>query len=171
VITVTTGRNPSQSTRRLSKEIAGYIPETRKLLRGKLSLGQLAEKIASEGLNRMILIYRGFGGPSQLELIRLDNFEFKRIPPTILLKNVEFKPAGKRRRTKIECVTVDSKGSLRLARVLSNFLELPLAEYENADFEYSLHLSEKGKNFTISPVHLRTKEAMGFIISTKKLSW
>lgn len=119
----------------------------------------------------MILIYRGLGGPSQLQLNRLDNFEFKRTPPTILLKNVEFRPAGRRRRTKVECVTADSKGSLRLARVLSNFLELPLAEYENDDFEYSLHLSEKGKNYTISPVDLRTREAMGFIILTKKLSW
>jgi len=172
VILVTTGRNPTQSTRRLCKELTRFIPGTRRLVRGKLGLRQLTDELSSAESDRMIIVYRGFGGPSQLELVRLEGSALKKVSPTISLQSAYLEPKRRRRLSKVECITASSKGALRLAEVFSDFLELPLADYKTFDFKHSLHISSDARGFLrIAPIHLQTGYMEGFSLVTKRLRW
>ena len=172
MILVTTGRNPTQSTRRLCKELTRFIPNTRRLVRGKLGLRQLPDELASAESDRMIIVYRGFGGPSQLGLVRLEGSQLKKIPPIIMLQNTKLESTRKRQSSKVECITADSKDALHLAEVFSEFLELPLADYKTSDFRHSLHVSSDARRvLTIAPVHLQTGQMEGFSLIAKKLQW
>jgi len=173
VIAVTTGRNPTQSTRRLSKELARYLPRASRLVRGKLSLRGMADQLAATGQRRLVLVCRRFGGPSQLELMRLEGNELKRIPPTITIQNVKFTPTGRRgHRVKADCVTVESREALPLGKVLSNFLGLPLIEHERCDFKHSLHLShDKRRGLRLMILSLPERKEEGLTITIKQLRW
>lgn len=173
MIAVTTGRNPTQSTRRLSKELARYLPRASRLVRGRLSLRRMADQLAATGQSRLVLVYRRFGGPSQLELMSLEDNELKRIPPTIITQDVKFTTTDRKGcRVKVACVVVESRDALPLAKVLSDFLGLPLVEQKRCDFKYSLHLSHeprKGLRLTIMSVPERRMQ--GFAITIKQLRW
>jgi rRNA maturation protein Rpf1 len=172
VILVTTGRNPTQSTRRLCKELTRFIPNTRRMVRGKLGLRQLPDKLVSAESDRMIVVYRGFGGPSQLGLVRLEGGQLKKIPPTIMLQSAKLEPTRKRHSSKVECITADSKDALHLGEVFSEFLELPLADYKTSNFKHSLHISGDARRvLTIAPIHLQTGQMEGFSLIAKKLQW
>ncbi len=173
MIAVTTGRNPTQSTRRLSKELARYLPRASRLVRGKLGLRRMVDQLAATGQRRLVLVYRRSGGPSQLELMSLEGNEFKRIPPTIIIRNVKFAPTDKRgHRVKAGCVTVESRETLPLGKVLSDFFGLPLIEHERCDFNHSLHLSRDArKGLRLMILSLPERKAVGLTITIKQLRW
>ncbi|MBS7622519.1 Brix domain-containing protein [Candidatus Bathyarchaeota archaeon] len=172
MILVTTGRNPTQATRRLSSELARYLPGTTKLVRGKLSLRQITDHLAAAGITRLVLVYRGAHGPGQIELMRLEGNELKRVPPTIFIQNIEFTPPGRGRSVvKVDSVTVGSQQLLPLAKALSNFLDLPLTGGSPSDFKYSLHLS-CGRRGAARPIlSLPGGEANGLKLTVKELEW
>lgn len=172
MIAITTGRKPTQSTRRLSRELARFLPGTRRLVRGKLGLRQLVEELIATGSSRLVVIYRRFGGPDRLELMKLEGRRLQKTPPTVILQNVKFvKTVKTGRGVKLECITADSNRASRLAEALSNFLRLPLVDHETSNFEYSLHISGDSKYLEIAPTDLSAKEIMGFVMWAKELRW
>jgi len=173
VIAVTTGRNPSQSTRRLCKELARHLPRAYRLVRGKLGLRQLADRLAAAGTSRLIVVCRGFGGPGQLDLMRLEDDQLTGLSPTIILRGVNFAAAPKRRyMAKIKYITADVKEAHPLGEVLSDFFELPLAGRERAASGRSLHISKDSTGgLRLAPINLLTGKPEGFTIFVKKLRW
>jgi hypothetical protein len=172
VILVTTGRNPTQGTRRLSRELARYLPGATRLVRGKLSLRQIRDHLADAGISRLVLVYRGSSGPGQLELMRLEGDELKRIPPTILIENIEFTPPGRARSiVKLDSVTVGSQQILPFARALSDFLDLPLTGDSLSNIKHSLHISCDMRRGARPILSLPGGEAKSLTITVKKLEW
>jgi rRNA maturation protein Rpf1 len=157
----------------LAKELVRHLPKAHKLVRGKLSLHSIVDELLTKGYSRLIIVYRKYGGPSQLELIKLENGRLKKIPPTIFLRNVRFGSKNKRScRTKADCITLDSKEALPFAQSLSDFLDLPLVEFEKSDFNYSLHLTYDSKKYlNLMPISFTEKNFEGFVIQIKQLRW
>ncbi|MEM2942523.1 MAG: Brix domain-containing protein [Candidatus Bathyarchaeia archaeon] len=172
MILVTTGRNPTQGTRRLSRELARYLPGATRLVRGKLSLRQIADHLAAAGITRLVMVYRGSGSPGQLELMRLEGNELKRVPPTIFIQNIEFTPRSRARRmVKVDSVICGSQKTLPLARALSNFLDLPLTEDLMSDVKHPLHISCDRLRGARPILSLPGGEARGLTLTVKKLEW
>lgn len=173
MIAVTTGRNPTQSTRRLCKELASSLPQAYRLVRGKLSLPQLTDKLAASQSSRLIIVYRGFGGPRRLELMKLEDDHLRRIPPSIILRNVRFTSTSKRRRAaRAECITANTDAAIRLGEALSDFLELQLVDNEKAPCTHSLDISrDPYGGLRLAPINLSTRNVEGFVVYVKTLRW
>ncbi|MBS7625722.1 Brix domain-containing protein [Candidatus Bathyarchaeota archaeon] len=173
MITVTTGRNPTQSTRRLCKELSRVIPDSRRLVRGKRSLNQIIDEMKASGSDRLMLIQRRSGNPHRIELNILKNKTLRSFPPSIILKGVKLPPAKNRGlKIKVECITTDSDDILPLGASLSKFLKIPLVKLNEPKFEYSLHLSRDllGR-VIITILNLRTSEERGLTIYVERLEW
>jgi len=120
----------------------------------------------------MIIVYRRFGEPSQIGLVRLEGGQLKKVPPTIMLQSTKLEPTRKRHSSKVECITADSKDALHLAEVFSEFLELPLADYRTSEFKHSLHISGDARRvLRVAPIHLQTGQMEGFSLIANNLQW
>ena len=95
MITVTTGRNPSQNTRKLVKELTKILPNARKLVRGKMPLNQLIDNMQNFDDNRLIMIYRGFNEPIRIELLRKQETQLNS-NTTLIVKNVRYFPESRK---------------------------------------------------------------------------
>lgn|GEM_PF-1051142 len=173
MITITTGRNPTQNTRRLCKELSWVIPDSRRLVRGKRSLTQIMDEMKASGSDRLMLIQRRFGNPHRIELNILENKNLRRFPPSIILRGVKFPPAkGRSLKTKVECITTDSNDLLALGESLSKFLKIPLVKLNETKFEYSLHLSkDRLGRVVITISNLITGEEKNLVIYVERLEW
>ena len=124
MITVTTGRNPSQNTRKLVKELANILPNSRKLVRGKTPLNQLIDDMQDSDDNRLIMIYRGFNEPIRIELLRKQETQLNS-NTTLIVKNVRYFPESRKgKRIKLQCLTITSNQDINFAELLSDFLHL-----------------------------------------------
>jgi rRNA maturation protein Rpf1 len=173
VITVTTGRNPSQNTRKLVKELTKILPNARKLVRGKIPLNQLMENIQDSDDNRLIMIYRGFNGPIRIELLRRQETQLENSNTTLIVKNVRYFPESKKgKRIKLQCLTITSKKDIEFAELLSGFLQIPIIKSNDKICEFSLKISRKdNKNLKLSIVNLKTGNPERFEITIKDLKW
>ncbi|MEM2106866.1 MAG: Brix domain-containing protein [Candidatus Bathyarchaeia archaeon] len=173
MITITTGRNPTQSTRRLCKELSRVIPDSRRLVRGKRSLNQIIDEMKASGSDRLMLIQRRFGNPHRIELKILENKTLKSFSPSIILRGVKLTHAKERSlKIKVECITADSDDILPLGASLSKFLKIPLVKLNESKFEYSLHLSrDRLGRVIVTILNLRTNEEKGLIIYVERLEW
>ncbi|MGQ9542855.1 MAG: hypothetical protein ACUVTM_02020 [Candidatus Bathyarchaeia archaeon] len=173
MIIITTGRNPTQSTRRLCKELSRILPKSRRLVRGKRSLTQIISEMRADGSNRLILIQRRFGCPYRIELSRIENNTLRKFPPSIILRGVRF-PSVKDKpfRDKVECITMNSNVTLTLGTALSEFLQIPLVRLDDPKWSHSLHLSSDQKGqVTIATLNLKSKEEGGLVIRVEGLEW
>jgi len=173
VITVTTGRNPSQSTRKLAKELVKILPNARKLVRGKMPLNQLVGNMHDSDITRLIMVYRGFNGPIRIELMRRQETRLESSNPTLIVRHVRYFPESKKsKRIKLQCLTTTSKQDIKFVKLLSDFLQIPLIKNDDKICEFSLNISRKDNNdLMLSIVNLKTEKIERFEMIIKELKW
>lgn len=173
MIIVTTGRNPSQSTRKLAKELVKILPNARKLVRGKMPLNQLMDNMRDSDITRLIMVYRGLNGPIQIELLRRQQNRLESSNLILIVRNVIYFPESKKgKRIKLQCLTITSKQDIKFAKLLSDFLQMPLIKNDNKIYEFSLNISRKVNNdMMLSIVNLKTGKIQRFEIIIKELKW
>lgn len=173
MITVTTGRNPSQNTRKLVKELAKILPNARKLVRGKMPLNQLMDNMKDSDVNRLIMVYRGFNGPIRIELVRRQETQLENSNTTLIVRHVRYFPQSKKgKRIKLQCLTITSKQDVKFAELLSDFLQIPIIKNDEKICEFSLNISRKDNNdLMLSIVNLETGNPERFEIIIKDLKW
>lgn len=173
MIIVTTGRNPSQSTRKLAKELVKILPNARKLVRGKMPLNQLMDNMRDSDITRLIMVYRGLNGPIQIELLRRQQNRLESSNLILIVRNVIYFPESKKgKRIKLQCLTITSKQDIKFAKLLSDFLQMPLIKNDNKIYEFSLNISRKVNNdIMLSIVNLKTGKIQRFEIIIKELKW
>jgi rRNA maturation protein Rpf1 len=171
VITVTTGRNPSQNTRKLVKELVKILPNARKLVRGKMPLKQLIDNMYDSDVTRLIMVYRGFNCPIQIEFMRRKETQLKSSNPTLIVRHVRYFPESKKgKRIKLQCLTITSKQDIKFAELLSDFLQIPIIKDDDKICEFSLNISRKENNdLILSIVNLKTRRIERFEIIIKEL--
>jgi rRNA maturation protein Rpf1 len=171
VITVTTGRNPSQNTRKLVKELVKILPNARKLVRGKMPLKQLIDNMYDSDVTRLIMVYRGFNCPIQIEFMRRKETQLKSSNPTLIVRHVRYFPESKKgKRIKLQCLTITSKQDIKFAELLSDFLQIPIIKDDDKICEFSLNVSRKENNdLILSIVNLKTRRIERFEIIIKEL--
>lgn len=173
MITVTTGRNPSQGTRKLVKELAKILPNARKLVRGKMPLKQLIGNMYDSDVTRLILVYRGFNGPIQIEFMRRQETQLESSNPTLIVRHVRYFPESKKgKRIKLQCLTITSKQDINFAELLSDFLKIPIIKNDDKICEFSLNISRKENNdLMLSIVNLKTRRIERFEMIIEELKW
>ena len=173
MITVTTGRNPSQSTRKLTKELVKILPNARKLVRGKMPLNQLVGNMHDSDITRLIMVYRGFNGPIRIELMRRQGTRLESSNPTLIVRHVRYFPESKKgKRIKLQCLTITSKQDIKFVKLLSDFLQIPLIKNDDKICEFSLNISRKDNNdLMLSIVNLKTGKIERFEMIIKELKW
>lgn len=171
MITVTTGRNPSQNTRKLVKELVKILPNARKLVRGKMPLKQLIDNMYDSDVTRLIMVYRGFNCPIQIEFMRRKETQLKSSNPTLIVRHVRYFPESKKgKRIKLQCLTITSKQDIKFAELLSDFLQIPIIKDDDKICEFSLNVSRKENNdLILSIVNLKTRRIERFEIIIKEL--
>ncbi|TRO61491.1 hypothetical protein E2P64_01025 [Candidatus Bathyarchaeota archaeon] len=171
MITVTTGRNPSQNTRKLVKELVKILPNARKLVRGKMPLKQLIDNMYDSDVTRLIMVYRGFNCPIQIEFMRRKETQLKSSNPTLIVRHVRYFPESKKgKRIKLQCLTITSKQDIKFAELLSDFLQIPIIKDDDKICEFSLNISRKENNdLILSIVNLKTRRIERFEIIIKEL--
>ena len=173
MITVTTGRNPSQSTRKLVKELVKILPNARKLVRGKMPLNQLIGNMHDPDITRLIMVYRGFNGPIRIELMRRQETRLESSNPTLIVRHVRYFPESKKgKRIKLQCLTITSKQDIKFVELLSDFLQIPIIKNDDKICEFSLNISRKDNNdLMLSIVNLKTRRIERFEMIIKELKW
>ena len=173
MIIVTTGRNPSQSTRKLAKELVKILPNARKLVRGKMPLNQLMDNMRDSDITRLIMVYRGLNGPIRIEILRRQQNRLESSNLILIVRNVIYFPEPKKgKRIKLQCLTITSKQDIKFAKLLSDFLQIPLIKNDNEICEFSLNISRKVNNdMMLSIVNLKTGKIQRFEIIIKELKW
>jgi rRNA maturation protein Rpf1 len=173
VITVTTGRNPSQNTRKLAKELVKILPNTRKLVRGKMSLKQLIDNMYDSDVTRLIMVYRGLNSPIQIELMRRQETQLESSNPTLIVRHVRYFPKSKKgKRIKLQCLTITSKQDIKFVELLSDFLQIPIIKNDDKICEFSLNISRKDNNdLMLSIVNLKTRRIERFEMIIKEFKW
>ena len=173
MITVTTGRNPSQSTRKFVKELVKILPNARKLVRGKMPLNQLIDNMHDSEVARLIMVYRGFNGPIRIELMSRQETRLESSNLTLIVRHVRYFPESKKgKRIKLQCLTITSKQDLKFVELLSDFLQLPIIKHDDKICEFSLNISRKDNNdLMLSIVNLKTGKPKRFQIIIKDLKW
>ncbi|WP_455281466.1 hypothetical protein [[Eubacterium] cellulosolvens] len=171
MITVTTGRNPSQNTRKLVKELVKILPNARKLVRGKMPLKQLIDNMYDSDVTRLIMVYRGFNCPIQIEFMRRKETQLKSSNPTLIVRHVRYFPESKKgKRIKLQCLTITSKQDIKFAELLSDFLQIPIIKDDDKICEFSLNISRKENNdLILSIVNMKTRRIERFEIIIKEL--
>ncbi|MEW5955630.1 MAG: hypothetical protein AB1626_03800 [Candidatus Micrarchaeota archaeon] len=126
---VTTGRKPSQNTRRLAKWLA-IILGGESENRGHRSFDEIVERASAKGLRRIVFVYESHGNPSRIAL-----WEDEWLEPEIVLKSVEFpEKEGRRLPGEFKVVAEDAAGEK-----IRKLLELEEAEGSAVE----LHASAK----------------------------
>ncbi|MFC1507203.1 hypothetical protein ACFLQ6_09070 [Thermoproteota archaeon] len=173
MITVTTGRNPSQNTRKLAKELVKILPNARKLVRGKMPLKQLIDNMYDSDVTRLIMVYRGLNSPIQIELIRRQETQLESSNPTLIVRHVRYFPRSKKgKRIKLQCLTITSKQDIKFVELLSDFLQIPIIKNDDKICEFSLNISRKDNNdLILSIVNLKTRRIERFEMIIKEFKW
>ena len=172
MITVTTGRNPSQSTRKLVKEFVKILPNAQKLVRGKMPLNQIISNMRESDSTKLIMVYRGFTGPIQIELMHRQDTKLESSIRPLLVRHVRYFQSKKGSRIKLRCLTINSKKDFEFALLLSDFLQLPIINKDEKNCEYSLNISRKENNdLMLSIVNMNTGNHERFEIKIKDLKW
>jgi rRNA maturation protein Rpf1 len=145
-------------------DLAHSIPNSQLLKRGKLSFEELIDSLIELNSDRAIIVYRWKGNPGKIELRKFEKPSLKLLPPIIYLASVrlrrEYPVKG---RFKAEAVSVGLNSdpeTLKLAEVLSQFLNLPLINLKGGtSCKTSIHIVKhpvyKAKAALTSPPALR----------------
>jgi rRNA maturation protein Rpf1 len=146
---LTTSRRPTPRIRTFCRDLACSIPNVVRINRGKLSLDGIAEKTLELNANQVIIVDRWKGGPGKIELFKIGQEGLVPIPPIMYVAGIKLRREFDKVKTKPVrslIITTQSEKSdeiIRIARSLSNFLNVPLSQMDKtvSKFKTSMHIS------------------------------
>ena len=128
---ITTSRNPTQSTRTFTNDLASALPNALRITRGKSSLTTLAEKALEQEAEKIIIVDRWKGGSGRIQLYALNESGLQQHYPLIYLKNVKLRRelgytrSGKTKTLAIQTDPKTTPEAEKLADALAQFLDIP----------------------------------------------
>jgi rRNA maturation protein Rpf1 len=174
MILITSSRRPTQLVRTLCNDLSRTIPNSVRVNRGKMSLGQLAMEASSHKADRVIIVEREKGLPSKILLFSIEEEKLVHFNPVIYIKGVKTQDQIGRKSRYLSGVALTislEEGNiiLKLANALSQFLRLKLVQnpIELQKFEASLHVSESKIAVTSPP----KMNEIGPVLFLKKVMW
>jgi U3 small nucleolar ribonucleoprotein protein IMP4 len=149
VLLLTTSRRPTPRTRTFCRGLARSIPNVVRINRGKLSLDGIVEKSLELNANHVIIVDRWKGGPGKIEFFKIEQEGLVPVPPIMYVSSIKLQREFDRAKIKPVrslIITMSSENSneiIRIARSLSNFLNVPLSQRNKAvsKSKTSMHIS------------------------------
>ena len=146
---LTTSRRPTPRIRTFCRDLARSIPNVVRINRGKLSLDGIAEKALEFNADRVVIVDRWKGGPGKIELFKIGQEGLVPVPPIMYVAGIKLQREFDRAKTKpirsliITTPSDKSNEIIRIARSLSNFLNVPLSQMDEAvsKSQTSMHVS------------------------------
>lgn len=174
MILITSSRRPTQLVRTLCNDLSRTIPDSVRVNRGKMSLGQVAMEALSHEADRIIIVEREKGLPSKILFFFIQKEQLVHFNPVIYIKGVKTQDQIGRKSRYLSGVALtisikEGNNILKLANALSLFLRLKLVQNpsEIQKFEASLHVSESKIAVTSPP----KRKEIGPILFLKKVMW
>ncbi len=149
MLLLTTSRRPTARIRTFCRDLARSIPDVVRVNRGKLSLDGIAEKALEFDADRVVIVDRWKSGPGKIELFKIRQEGLVLVPPIMYVASIKLQREFNRAKTKpvrsliITASSEDSNEIMRIAKSLSNFLNVPLSQMDEAvsKFKTSMHIS------------------------------
>jgi U3 small nucleolar ribonucleoprotein protein IMP4 len=149
VTLLTTSRRPTPRIRTFCRDLTRSIPNVVRINRGKLSLDGIAEKALEFNADRVVIVDRWKGGPGKIELFKIGQEGLVLVPPIMYVVGIKLQREFDRAKTKpirsLILTTSSDKSDeiIRIARSLSNFLNVPLSQMDEAvsKSQISMHVS------------------------------
>jgi len=138
VTLLTTSRRPTSRIRTFCRDLARSIPNVVRINRGKLSLDGIAEKALEFNADRVVIVGRWKGGPGKIELFKIGQGGLVPVPPIMYVAGIKLQREFDRAKTRpirSLIITTPSEKSdeiIRIAKSLSNFLNVPLSQMDEA---------------------------------------
>lgn len=156
MLLLTTSRRPTPRIRTFCRDLACSIPNVVRINRGKLSLDGIVEKTLELNANQVIIVDRWKGGPGKIELFKIGQEGLVPVPPIMYVSSIKLRREFDRAKTKPVrslIITTSSENSneiIRIARSLSNFLNVPRSQMDKAVLKSktSMHISTNGLHRT-----------------------
>ena len=174
MILITSSRRPTQLVRTLCNDLSRTIPDSVRVNRGKMSLGQVVMEALSHEADRVIIVEREKGLPSNILFFSIEEEQLVHFNPVIYIKGVKTQDQIGRKSRYFSGVAItisfeEGNKILKLANALSQFLRLKLVQdpIELQKFEASLHLSESKIAVTSPP----KRKEIGPVLFLKKVMW
>jgi U3 small nucleolar ribonucleoprotein protein IMP4 len=149
VLLLTTSRRPTPKIRTFCRDLARSIPNVVRVNRGKLSLDGIVEKTLELNANQVIIVDRWKDGPGKIEFFKVGQEGLVPVPPIMYVSRIKLRREFDKVKTKpVRSLTIttsseNSNEILRIARSLSNFLNVPLSQMDKtvSKFKISMHIS------------------------------
>lgn len=148
MLLLTTSRRPTPRIRTFCRDLACSIPSVARINRGKLSLDGIAEKALDLNANQVIIVDRWKGEPGKIEFFKIGQEGLVLVPPIMYVAGIKLRREFDEVGTKAVCsltITISSEDSneiTRMAKSLSNFLNVPLSQMDKtAKSKTSMHIS------------------------------
>ncbi len=149
---LTTSRRPTPRIRTFCRDLARSIPNVVRVNRGKLSLDGIAEKALEFNADRVVIVDRWKGGPGKIEFFKIGQEGLVPVPPIMYVASIKLQREVNGAKTKpirsliITTPSEKSNEIIRIARSLSNFLNVPLSQMDKAvsKSQTSMHVSSDG---------------------------
>jgi rRNA maturation protein Rpf1 len=166
VLLLTTSRRPTPRIRTFCRDLTCSIPNVVRINRGKLSLDGIAEKTLELNANQVIIVDRWKGGPGKIEFFKIGQEGLVLVPPIMYVAGIKLRREFDKVKTKpvrsliITTSSEDSNEITRIARSLSNFLNVPLSQMDKtvSKFKTSMHISTNDLHRTQVTFMLRLPE-------------
>ncbi|MFP3984555.1 MAG: hypothetical protein ACLFU9_00835 [Candidatus Bathyarchaeia archaeon] len=180
-ILVTTSRNPTQTMRTFCNDLAGSIPNSIRINRGKSSLDRVAEKALEQGAEKVIIADRWKGGLGKIQLLEIGETGLVHFYPLIYVKNLKLRREfGSKQSQAIKSLVLQIKTNVppevyKLADVFSQFFSIPklsIDEQSAANIQAVMHISTNPANrIQIEFLQLPQRIEIGPRITISHLVW
>lgn len=128
-ILLTTSRSPTPKIRTFCNDLTRVIPSVVRVNRGKMSMGEVAEKALEYGADRVVIVDRWQGGPGKIEFFHIGTEGLVPASPVLHVAGIrlqrEFAPV--RLKPVHSLVIIQSAdNSMEIANSLSKFFNVPV---------------------------------------------
>lgn len=172
MIVISTCRRPTPRINSFVKDLSHSLQNCVVAPRGKMSLQKVVDSAVEMEAERLILVNRWKGEPGEIRLQRLHDQRSRMVYPVIYLRSVKLRREySVQERFVAEAITSEEgKTAIDLARVLAEFLELPLRLDRNAFC--SFHIAEDdSKELTVNLTSPAATQEVGPGFIVRHLAW
>jgi len=140
-ILLTTSRNPTSRIRTFCNNLTRVMPSIVRVNRGKMSIGEVAEKALEYGADRVVIVDRWQGGPGKIEFFHVGSSGLVHVPPILYVAGIrlqrEFAPT-KLKRVHSLVITQSVHNSVQIVDSLAKFFSLPILLEKEALSKYQV---------------------------------
>lgn len=176
-ILLTTSRNPTSRIRTFCNDLTRVIPNIVRLNRGKMNIGEVAEKALEYGADRVFIVDRWQGGPGKIEFFHVGTWGLVPVPPILYVAGIrlqrEFAPV-KLKPAHSLAITQSVKNSKEIADSLSEFFSVPVLLEKEAlpQYQVAMYISHDAtKRVQITFMLLPRKVEIGPRITMRRVEW